>query len=457
MKYRKTVSLRKTTKNKNRLLIKKGLNRMKIHDFLIHNHNEEAFHIDADESLYWLIANDMLENAGDLAPRLVWQKIYDSADYSTYNADSDRYKEMELSSREMQESAKAVLEKYPNLEDLLGAWVGPRAARTTLDEDLLKKYRSYLSSFDNCRFFDTLYNHDGYKMMSGFLTVEEISILNIELSHLNHASFLEIGGGYGRLAEALMNVYDDQIHYIMADSVPISLMYCYLYLKKNLPSKKIGIYYLDKINPELYDVFIIPTWRLEEVCGNRKFDVLINIQSFQEMTQFHVDYYMNFFDKHSKQNSIIYLNNNKKYIFLGDWNYPKEWKLHFRHNSPWAWSDDCPVEVFSKGNIDYSRKNLLVNSLYLKDIENTALIKENELKLESLYKAQSQNETQINLTQGELQKTQGELQKTQHELYISTEKNTQYELTISQLMSSISWKITRPLRWVRRMMNYFKK
>ena len=435
---------------------------MRIHDFLIHTHTEESYHISADEKLYWLIANDMIDNAGDFTPRLVWQCLHDPKVYSkgSIKDNSDeRYKETELSSREKKESLEATLNTYNRLDYLLDAWVGSTGMRTTIDEVQIKKMRSYLSTFDNCRFFDALYSSDGYKMISDFQTVKEITILNTELLHKNNASFLEIGGGYGRLAEALFNVFDSQIQYVMADSVPISLMYCYLYLQRALPSKKIGIYYLDKGNPKSYDIYIVPTWRLEEVCANDNYDVLINIQSMQEMSQFHVDYYLNFFDKHSKDDSIFYLNNNKKYIFKGVWNYPSDWRLNFRHNTPWSWSDDCPVEIFSKGDIDFHRKNLIINSIYLKSIEDATRLREFE-------KEQKQNEIMINLLQKELQiiqdnlhQTKQKMQQTQNELQQSCEKiqalneNISYLNTeIQQLKSTVSWKITKPLRWVKKLM-----
>ena len=123
----------------------------------------------------------------------------------------------------------------------------------------------------------------------------------------------------------------------------------------------------------------------------------------QEMSKFHVDYYLNFFENHANYGSIIYLNNNKEYIYKGEWNYPNNWSLLFRHPSPWSWSKDCPVEVFVKGDKDYAKQNMLVNSLYLRNMrneKNLMNIKEREVELETSFREQlEENRRELTIKQ----------------------------------------------------------
>lgn len=53
------------------------------------------------------------------------------------------------------------------------------------------------------------------------------------------------GGGYGRLAEAALNVSGDSIRYVLVDSVPVSLYYASEYLKMACPDIRLGSFYKD--------------------------------------------------------------------------------------------------------------------------------------------------------------------------------------------------------------------
>lgn len=345
---------------------------MKVINRLTHEHIESSFDIHADRDLYKLIVEDMLNNAGNFAPRSVWQKLYDASDVSTYKPESLKFVEEILTDQEMRLYAEEAINRYPTLSSMLDAWIGPRGKKNELSDEMVKEYTNYMSAFDENGFLRNFLESNSYKLLTDITTTEEISILNAYITNKEFLNVLEVGGGYGRLCEGIINVFDDQVKYVMADSVPISLMYSYLFLKLNLPNKKIGIYHIDKdLDLEAFDCLIIPTWRLEEFCveRNRKFDLAINIQSMQEMSQWHVDYYLNFFENNTTEEAIIYLNNNKKYIFKGNWNYPSNWQLLTRNNTPWSWSDDCPTEVFRKQKRDYAKENFIVDASYKRSIE----------------------------------------------------------------------------------------
>lgn len=429
----------------------------------VHFHDPDIYNVKADIDLYWVIANDMLENAGKFAPRSVWQRLDDAADYSTYKPGAERYKELVLTPDEMKAAAEKSIASYPNMEDMLDAWVGPRGKRDVLDEKLLQRYRDYLEQLGDASFYDAFRKSENYKIMSDFLSVEEVTILHKELYDKEQVNVLEIGGGYGRLCEAFFNTFEECGHYVLADSVPLSLMYAYLYLCKALPDKKVGIYYFDT-DPTKYDCYIVPTWRLEEVFGNASFGLVVNIQSMQEMSQWHVDYYLDFFDNHLEEDGIIYLNNNKRYVFKGQWNYPAHWSLHFRHNSPWAWSSDCPIEVFIKKKTDFTNRNKLVDyahvisshmeyeqlpelqkkaSEYAKLIAryDTLKTERDSLKIErdTLKRERNTLETKCNAIE-----TKKEALTKNRDALLSEKEHLLSE--VGKLTGSFSWRITKPLR-----------
>lgn len=328
---------------------------MHVQTDYIHKHTAQSFDVEADLPLYEMIAQDMLQNAGDFTPRLVWQKLFDQ---------QGRYQEKVLSDHEMRDSAQKTIEEYHNLSLLMDSWVGTLGKRDVLDEEMTRSCHSYMERFSDCAQFNQLMTHETYAIQQDLLTTNEIAILATLLKEQKELEILEIGGGYGRLCEGVMNSFHEQIHYVMTDSVPVSLMFSYLFLSKNLPDKKIGIYYLDeKKDPSRYDVYILPTWRMEELYEGKakRFNLAFNIQSMQEMSQWHVDYYLGFFDRFSTPNALFYLHNNKEYIFRGDWHYPNSWRLLFRHNTPWSWSDDDPVEVFQKVQGDQRNYNGIVS------------------------------------------------------------------------------------------------
>ncbi len=149
------------------------------------------------------------------------------------------------------------------------------------------------------------------------------------------------------MAEAILEKFPGKVHYVMIDAVPGSLMYSYLYLKAQFPELSIGSYYAgDEYNSD-YDCYIIPSWRTD-ILKVKNFDLLINIESMQEMRQDQVDFYINLFDKLGSDNSIIYLSNARDYVFVGDWNIPDDWKTLYLNNTPRSWSANHPTHILVK-------------------------------------------------------------------------------------------------------------
>jgi hypothetical protein len=168
---------------------------------------------------------------------------------------------------------------------------------------------------------------------------------------------LEIGGGYGRLAEVVVNLLDGKCHYVMADSVPATLMFAYIYLKRALPDHAIGSYFNgDKYHGE-WTVYIAPTWRLKETIKPKTFDVAVNIESFQEMSARHVHLYLDQFCSAVTDSSLLYLSNSWRYLYKGSFDIPSDFQTLYLQNTPRSWTMVHPTHVLRKGGEDYSTVN----------------------------------------------------------------------------------------------------
>jgi hypothetical protein len=133
----------------------------------------------------------------------------------------------------------------------------------------------------------------------------------------------------------------------MIDAVPGSLMYSFFYLKSQFPELKIGSYYAGDEYDSTYDCYILPSWR-SEILQAENFDLLLNIESMQEMRQDQVNFYLGLFDKLGNKNCLIYLSNARDYVFLGDWHIPNHWQTLYLNNTPRSWSADHPTHILLK-------------------------------------------------------------------------------------------------------------
>jgi SAM-dependent methyltransferase len=165
----------------------------------------------------------------------------------------------------------------------------------------------------------------------------------------------EVGGGYGRLAEALLSMCEEKIHYVLVDAVPGSLMYAYLYMKQQFPHLKVGSFYNGDSYSQDFDCYVMPAWQTPSL-GNHSFDITINVESLQEMEQQHVDYYLSLFERLTIEGGLIYLSNARDYVFRGHWNLPKGWQPLLMCNTPRSWTADHPTMIFSNTHGDYSNE-----------------------------------------------------------------------------------------------------
>ena len=293
--------------------------------------------IKSDAKLLAEIEKDMMENGGIYRPSDHWLNV---------------------------DKKYLSLPKNKNLTNMLDDLIGSQGSRPPTKHDK-KIYGDLFKVIDGLNLKDKLGKDS---ILTDFGSVMDINLIRIfcGLSSGKSNKILEIGGGYGRLAEVFFNVYKGLNKYVLVDAVPVSIMYSYLYLRAVLPKAKIGFYLFDEYDLDKYDIFIIPTWHF--VAKNKtNFDIGVNIESFQEMNQVEVDRYMKIFDSSIDNNGYIYLSNAHDYVFKGDWNYPASWQCCFRYNTPRSWTINHPTEVYSKNKKDNTEINKTL--AYFSDIE----------------------------------------------------------------------------------------
>lgn len=159
---------------------------------------------------------------------------------------------------------------------------------------------------------------------------------------------LEIGGGYGRLTEALLLSQSNNLaRYIMVDLIPSSVALSYEYLKSRFPSEKIQLVLSGDEILEDSKVIIYPAWNLRN-NPKFKFDLFINVESFQEMTHEFVEFWIEMAAHGLNENGFSYISNSRSYKNKGDWPIPSNWELVLQTETPRSWSPDHPTAIYQK-------------------------------------------------------------------------------------------------------------
>jgi hypothetical protein len=175
----------------------------------------------------------------------------------------------------------------------------------------------------------------------------------------------EVGGGYGRIAEAF--IAKGPVHFVMVDAVPAVLMYAYEYLQRAFPHKRIGSYYAGDTYGESWDCFILPAWRTD-LLPSAAFDVVVNVESMQEMNEYQVRYFIDLFDRLLVPRGIAYISNARDWKYIGPWEFPATWLPLFYRNTPRSWTPDHPTIVMSKERGDHAQMQWLFEHAHLADI-----------------------------------------------------------------------------------------
>jgi hypothetical protein len=314
----------------------------------------------ADPKEYGRILQDMVENAGSLIPDPNWL----IAEGASQPADTyDKEKALKIA-----KSEDAFQDRYSKMMDIMPAWIGSAGRPSAVTLDKYRRFAAYCDPLGLWR-ANIEDNADGIPLWKADLgTIMDLTLLYVYSSSSERkvTRILEVGGGYGRLAEAAYNIFGHSIKYVLVDAAPVSLYYSKQYLSHACPDARIGSFYDTDgkgFNFDDFDIAIVPSWHFERLNKSR-YDCCVNIESMQEMNQGHVDYYLGLFDRVAADGASIYISNTHDYYFLGSWNYPRNWQKLLCERTPRSWRLNHQTEVFKRGESDFSLQNSVLDSIY---------------------------------------------------------------------------------------------
>lgn len=313
--------------------------------------------LEADRAEYRVILEDMVRHSGPLIPDPNWLGTEDA---SKPAESYDRKQALDFAL-----SDEHYFNKIAEMKGLMLAWVGnpePPSAGA------IEHYGRFLKESDALGLWEANVPEQAVPLAHQDLgTLMDLNLIYAfsSSSRKEKTRVLEVGGGYGRLAEGMFNIFGKSVQYVIVDAVPASLYYAKKYLTAACPEARVGSYYDGVAEFDLgnYDIAIVPAWHFEQVNGLR-FDVCLNIESMQEMNQAHVDYYLNLFDSAAADDATIYLSNARDYYFRGEFRHPRHWQKLFCANTPRSWTVDHPTEIFRKSTGDYSLANRACDALH---------------------------------------------------------------------------------------------
>ena len=230
-------------------------------------------------------------------------------------------------------------EKKIILENLIGITGMQRVTRKDF-----KKYKRFLnfikSKFSLGSFFHAKISQRPI-LLADLGTVIDLSIIDQFQNINSNLTILEIGGGYGRLAGGFA-VNGNFNSYNLVDVVPSSLSLAEIYLNDNhlnvhkgfsgIYSKTINLLNLD-------DLSDLPA---------QSIDLVINLESFQEMTQEWVDFWIKIINSKTKSDSYFYHSNSFGYKNFFELNLGESWKLISVYDHPRHWTNEHRTEVWRR-------------------------------------------------------------------------------------------------------------
>jgi hypothetical protein len=150
---------------------------------------------------------------------------------------------------------------------------------------------------------------------------------------------LEIGGGFGGLANKVINNIDN-CKYISVD-LPETLILQNYYLSELHPNKKIVRYsdIKDFKNIPNFDILLIPPFDLS-ILENYDFDLIIQTRGFSEMKHSVIKSYFDVIQNKLKENGLLYLGceryvtyRGEKIVRIRDYPFDDNWNIILSHPS----------------------------------------------------------------------------------------------------------------------------
>ena len=206
---------------------------------------------------------------------------------------------------------------------------------------------------------DNFYEIDGEKYNFNDLFIIQFLFKIKKFLSKEPKSILEIGGGYGALANKLKKLYSNTTIYLI-DLPEAGLLQTY-YLSSIYKEKRFFFFFDFKkteniINIEYlenFDFVILPPWCLKKITFKKYFDLIVNTRSFMEIKFNEIKSYFDFIHTTIKSNGIFY--NANKYekntsgdiIKISEYPYDNFWSVL---SSSQSWKQNNLHEIVTQRN-----------------------------------------------------------------------------------------------------------
>lgn len=282
----------------------------------------------------------------------------------------------------------------PNtLENNLIDWVGQSGICPASPEHI-QSYIDFIQKLGEKEILGRLDTNDSGLIIADLNTFMDLATLNkfvFSNERKDHITVLEVGGGYGRLAEGLLAEFPVIDLLIEVDSVIDSLCYCYSYLEVAFPEKQIMMLGYHSSPVQECDVVVCPSWRMESLKLDTV-ELFINISSFQEMYDEQVKMYVEWWQSLSLENSMFYISNSRDFYYRRNYEYPQDWELLYKARTPRSNTPDFPTEVMRRMPAHRKADNEEIENRYRQEIilvYREALAQEKMLKLKYMKASQA--------------------------------------------------------------------
>jgi putative sugar O-methyltransferase len=188
------------------------------------------------------------------------------------------------------------------------------------------------------------FNKSAHLKLTDLGSTCDVTVLKDILNH-RRARVLEIGGGYGRLAEALLRNSGAKLQIDMLDVIPSSLALAKSYLSQS----GVSVNLLQELSSSNVDVNLHLPSTVESIPDG-SVDLAINVESFQEMTQDWVDYWIKIIDKKTRVGSFFYQSNAFQFRNFFELSLDSKWFLEKSIRHPRHWTQGHRTEIWRRIN-----------------------------------------------------------------------------------------------------------
>lgn len=243
---------------------------------------------------------------------------------------------------------KAEKALHADLDDLVGV-IGKQSA----DLSTWLCYLNFLAPYDISGLVDLVLRADDMASLriTDLGTLMDLVLINWSVTASGLSSVhrvIEVGGGYGRLADGFLSVWPQlALQYILVDAIPSSLVAAREYLRLSHPEKSISIAFGNEYDHDA-DILLIGAWNETALRNLKPADVFINIESFQEMSSDYVEHWFVSADSWLRKGGVAYISNSRAYVNKSPWPVPPNWSTALYTRTPRSWTADHPTAVFEK-------------------------------------------------------------------------------------------------------------